>query len=90
MSTGRARQATALSTGCPEGKRMQGNKASGRQEPLPVAASMTHAKSYTSTFGLEDISSQHTTVMAQRSETTPVLGQTNMWKESECGLHKLE
>jgi len=39
---------------------------------------MIHAKSCTSTFGLEDVSSQHTTVKVQRSEVTPVLGQTDM------------
>lgn len=31
MPTGRARQAAALSTGCPEGNHTQGNKAAGRQ-----------------------------------------------------------
>lgn len=83
MPTGRARQATALSTGCPERKHRKGNKAAGRQEPLPTTASMIHAKSCMSTFGLEDISSQHTMVMAQRSEITPALGQTDMMEEKQ-------
>lgn len=36
-----------------------------------------------STFGLEDISSQHTMVMAERSEITPALGQTDMLEEKQ-------
>lgn len=36
-----------------------------------------------STFGLEDISSQHTTVTAQRPEITPVLGQTDMLEKNQ-------
>lgn len=49
-----------------------------RIKALPATASMIHAKSFMSTFGLEDINSQHTTVMAQRYELTPVLGQIDM------------
>lgn len=49
-----------------------------RIKALPATASMIHAKSFMSTFGLEDINSQHTTVMAQRSELAPVLGQIDM------------
>lgn len=49
-----------------------------RIKPLPATARMIHAKSFMSSFGLEDISSQHTMVVAQRSEFTPVLGQIDM------------
>lgn len=68
--------------------RLSRGKAAGRQEPLPGTAGMIHAKGCASSFGFEDISSQHATVMAQTSEITSILDRLMCWKERESELYK--